>query len=415
MKILTGGPLKAGRQRLGVKQRRDAVARCEAVRRQGDKALNKVRGGHSLTVDRRSFRRAFGRLTPQARGALELACRHFGALARRELAALKEFDLKTSGGLTLYQRLLPVESVGILVPPRRVSALMAGAIPAAVAGVDRRVVCTEPDPHGEVDPHLLAAAYMCDVTELHAVGGVDGLAALAHGTKTVAAVDRVVGLGDAAMVAARDGLSDIRPEVMITGPTELLVLADDTAAPEFLAADLLAQAASDPEGSCMLVTPSKSLASATVAALRKQQRGLSAKHVARGALRRAQAVVVKSLAAAVELANARSPQRLSLCVKRPDELVGRLRSYGTLLVGPHTPDSLAARVTGAGALLPDVSGTHHCSVTLSTYLRRVTVQQVDPSAYMRLSRAATTLADLEGMDEAVTAIAERILPSNTDD
>jgi len=358
------------------------------------------------------MRRAFVRLSPQARAALELACRHAGAMARRELAALKEFDLKPTAGLSLYQRLLPLEAVGVLVPARRISAVLAGAIPAAVAGVARRVVCTQPDPQGEVDPHVLAAAYMCDVTEMYAVGGVDAAAALAHGTESIGAVSKIVGMGDGAVAVAKGQLRDLCGVALATGPTELMVLADDTAAPEFVAADLLAQAAADPEGSCVLVTTSQALAEATAALVRKRLRALG-KHPARGAMRRAQAVVVGGVADAVDLANGRAPQRLSLLVKRPDELVGRLRSYGTLLVGPHTPAALAGRVTGAGALTPAWSGAHHeAALSVSDFLRRVTVQQVDPSAYLRLSRAAATLADLEGADQASESLAERVVASD---
>ncbi len=413
MKILQDGPLKAGSKRLNAGRSQEVCARCEAVRRRGDRTLLKGRKGQKLAVDRRAFRQAFGRLTPQTRAALELACRHVGALARRELAALKEFDLKPTTGVTLYQRLIPLEGVGILVPAGQVTPLLAGAIPAAVAGVTRRVVCVEPDLDGMVDPHVLAAAYMCDVTEMYAVGGVDGVAALAHSTKSIGAVNRIFGVGDGAVAAAKHHLVDVCNVTLTTGLAELLVLADDTAAPEFVAADLLAHAAADPEGSCVLVTTSAAVAEATRRVLHSNLRSLGADHPARGAIRRAQAVVVKGLAAAVDLANGRAPERLSLLVKRPDELVGRLRTCATLLVGPHTPASLVGAATGAGALPFDEPGGHPASVvSVSDFLRRVTVQQVDPSAYLRLSRAAATLAEVEGNLQAITALNERFLPTD---
>jgi histidinol dehydrogenase len=413
LKILIDGPAKVSRPRLSADCRRRIGARCEAVRRQGDRALLKGRKGQELTVGSRAFGRAFGRLTPQERAALELACRHVGALARRELSALKEFDLKPTTGVTLYQRLLPLEGAGILVPPHGISVLLAGAIPAAVAGVARRVVCVEPDPRGDVDPLILAAAYMCDVTELHSVGGVDGLAAMAHGTDSIGAVPRVFGAGDSTVAEARRHLLDRCHMSLATPPSELLVLADDTAAPEFVAADLLAQAVADPEGSCVLVTTSAAVAEATRAKLRKSLRSLGADHPARGPIRRAQAVVVKGLTAAVALANGRAPERLSLLVKRPDELVGRLRTCTTLLVGPHTPASLTGGATGAGVLTPAGWGTYpEAAVSVSDFLRRVTVQQVDPSAYLRLSRAAATLAGLESNPQAITALNERFGPTD---
>ncbi len=366
------------------------------------------------------MRAAFGQLAPRARAGLELACRHFGAVARRELAALKEFDLKPTPGLTVFERLVPVESAGVLVGSGRVSTLLAGAIGAAVAGVARRVVAVEPEESGAVAPHLLAAAYMTDVTELLPVGSVEGLAAMALGTGSVAAVTCLVGQGGAEVAAAVDELRGGACRLLVAGPGELLVLADHTAAPEFVAADLLDQATADPDGSCALVTTSELLAEAVRERLRLWRRGRGSCPAA-AALRRAQAVVVRSLSAAVALANARAPQRLSLLVKRPDELVGRLRGYGTLLVGPHTPAALATRVTGAGVLLPGgapalgaAPGRAASPLSVSTYLRRVTVQQVDPSAYLRLGRAAATLAELDGLEEASEAISERIRPSGTE-
>lgn len=263
---------------------------------------------------------------------------------------------------------------------------------------------------------MLAAAYMCDVTELYVVGGVDAVSALAYGTASIGRVSKIVGMGDSAVAVAKQQVVDCCSVALATGPTELLVLADDSAAPEFVAADLLAQAAADPEGSCVLVTPSLSLAEAAQELLRKRVRGLGANHPARGPLRRAQAAVVDDLASAVDLANERAPQQLCLLVKRPDELVGRLRSYGTLLVGPHTPAVLAGRVTGAGALLPAWSSAgREAAVSVTDFLRRVTVQQVDPSAYLRLSRAAATLAEIEGVDQAAEALAERMVPSHSTD
>jgi histidinol dehydrogenase len=267
-----------------------------------------------------------------------------------------------------------------------------------------------------VDPCVLAAAYMCDVTEFYVVEGVAAVASLAHGTRTIAPVAKIVGAGDAAVAVAERAVADRCGVSLATGPSELLVLADDTAAPEFVAADLLALAAADPEGSCDLVTTSAAVAEATRAVVHRRLRSLEPDHGARGPLRRAQAVVVKGLAQAVELTNARAPQCLALLVKRPDELVGRLRSYGTLLVGPHTPPALAARVTGAPGLLP-VRGAAlwDGAVSVSAFLRRVTVQQVDPSAYLRLARGAAALAELEGADLVAEALNERIVPPDEAD
>ncbi|MFH2007352.1 MAG: histidinol dehydrogenase [bacterium] len=406
MKIVKGGPLPERRRR-GSAQDREAVrAACEEVRRFGDRALR--RRVKALAVPGAELRRAFSRLTPQARSALELACRHVGLLARRELAALKEFNVKPTAGVSLYQRLLPVRSVGILAPSRQIVAVLMGAIPAAVAGVERRVLCAA-SADGELDPHVLAAAYMCDITEVYRVGGVLAAAALAYGTKTILAVDLIVGAGDSAVAIAKQELASVCGVDLATGPHELLVLADSTAPPEFVAADLLAQAELDPEAVCLLVTTSADVAQRTRDELRRLGGSLPKGHPARGPLSRARAVVVESLDEAVGLVNARAPQRLALLVKRPDDLAGRLRSYGSLLVGPQSPAALGELVTGANALLPAAGAAGQWGAFgVGSLLRRVTVQQVDPSAYHRLSRAAATLAELQGRTLTTHALTARL-------
>lgn len=415
MRILRNGPLRAHRPAPAALLRR-VRAELEAVRQKGDRALRSGRPGRAVDsrVPPEAFERAFRRLGARPRGALEVACRHLGAVARRELAALKEFDLRPSSGLTVFHRRVPLGRIGMLVPAGRVSALLHAAIPAAVAGVPERVACVAPGPDGAVDDLVLAAAYMTDVTELHALGGAAAVGALAFGTASIPAVDRLLGSGDAAVRLARREVAGSCAVDLAEGPLELLVLADETAAVDLVAADLCAQAELDPEADCVLVTTSEAVARGVQAALRAERRRLPSVDPARGPLGRARAVVAADLEQAVALVNDYAPQRLSLQVVRPDDLVGSLRGVGAIYVGPQSPASLAEYAAGATALAGAGGAARRGGVLqLASLLPALVAVQVDPSAYPRLARAASVLAELEGRHHAQRALDIRLFAPET--
>jgi len=360
----------------------------------------------ALVVPRREQKRAFGRLQPRVRSALEIACRHTGALARRQLAARKTFDLRPTAGLSLYHRHLALESVGILVPHGRVSVLLSAAIPAAVAGVQERVVCSPPGTEGRLPDVVLAAAFMCDVTTLAAVGGPAALAALALGTESVGPVDRIVGVGfeDEALAAS---LVSEHCDVSLSRPADLLVLADRTASAEFVAADFLAHAESAPEADFLLVTTDAPLAAEVASSVRRFARTLDRQDPIRRAVSRGRARVAQDASEAVEIANAYAPGCLSLVVQRPGEWVPRLRTHGTLLLGAHA--LLAETATGGPVLLPAGARSRTRQAgSVEDFARAVDVQLVDPSAYARLARAGDALAELEGRTFAQLAINVRL-------
>lgn len=409
MKILRRGPLRS-RRRVPGALKEEVRADLEAIRKLGDRALGK--GGARSAIQRIppvELRRAFRRLPPRSRTALEAACRHLGAVARRELAALKQFDVHPTSGLSVFHRRVPLGRVGCLVPAWRISALLHVAIPAAVAGVPQRVLCTPPGPEGGVDDSMLAAAYMCDISEMYAIGGASAVGALAYGTPTIAPVERILGSGDAAVRLAKAEVAGTLAVDPADGPLELLVLADDTASVELVAADLIAQAELDADADCFLVTTSEAVAKGVVVEIRRRVRQMTPTDPARGPLARARAMVAGDLAEAVDLVNEYCPQRLSLQVVRPDDLVGTLRGFGALFVGLGTPPCLAELVGGAGGLAPAGGASWgQGALDLASLRPPMAAIQVDPSAYVRLSRLAATLADLEGRAHARRALDIRV-------
>ncbi|MDY0000150.1 MAG: histidinol dehydrogenase [Polyangia bacterium] len=409
MRILRKGPLRSPRSSPQALERK-ALAEVRAVEKRGDQALGREGqvGRAPLQVEPSSLRRAFNRLTPRNRAALEAACRHLGALARRELASLREFDLRPTQGLTVFHRRVPLGRVGLLVPPGRVSPLLQIAIPAAVAGVPERALCAAPGPDGTIDENLLAAAYMCEIKEIYAVGGARAVAALAYGTATIRPVQRILGSGDLSVRLAKRAVASHLSVDEGDFPTELLVLADDTASAELVAADLLAQAELDSEADCALVTTSEAVAHRVQAELRLRAKALSPDDPARGPISRARVLVASDMQSAVAHVNDYAPQRLSLQVVRPDDLVGSLRGYGALFVGAQSPACLAEYVGGGRAAPSGGPGRGQGVLDLASLRPPVVALQVDPSAYLRLSRVAATLADLDGRRHARRAMDIRV-------
>lgn len=395
MRILRNGPLRPATT-VPQALRRKVLADLRAVGQKGDGALVREGNQTPLVVDPGTLRRAFHRLAPKVRTALEAACRHLGALARRELSSLREFDLRPTLGLSVFHRRVPLGRVGLLVPPGRISSLLQIAIPAAVAGVPERVLCAAPGPDGILDERLMAAAYMCEISEMYVVGGARAVAALAYGTATIRPVQRILGSGDAAVRLAKQEVASQCAVDSGDFPLELLVLADDTASPELVAADFLAQAELDPEADCVLVTTSEAVARGVQAELRQRTRGLEPDDPARGPLGRARALVASDLQSAVASVNDYAPQRLSLQVVRPDDLVGSLRGYGALFVGAQSPACLAEYLGGGRTAPSGGPGQGQGVLDLASLRPPVVALQVDPSAYLRLARVAATLADLEG-------------------
>jgi histidinol dehydrogenase len=329
-------------------------------------------------VPREAWVKAYRGLPLRQRDALTLACRHLGLVCRRELAALRDASLRPLAGLTVHLRWVPVPAVTLIVPLQGVTALLAAAIPAAVAGVAQRVALVTPGGPDPLPPALLAAAYMADLTELRAV-------------------DRAA---VAPLVDAHDPSNPVLELGAAGAPGPLVVLADGTAPVEFLAGDLLAEAlASAPTPPC-LVTTSPAVAEALATALRSLGRRLPRDRPGRRILPTPRVEVVADLTAAAAAVNRLAPGRTLVLVQRPEDVLERLTGGGAILVGPYSAPVLDGRITGVGA----------GGLGVATFLRRMTVQEVEPSGYGRLARAAAVLLEMDGLAGAADALAVRVAP-----
>lgn len=393
------------------------VARILAdVRAEGDRALLRysrlLEGGEpeSLQVPEERLELAWRRSDEAFRDALELAAQRIEAFHRRQPHhSWLEWDAE---GGALGQIVRPLKRVGIYAPHGRAaypSSLLMAAIPARVAGVPEVVVATPPR-NGELNDAILAAAYIAGVREVYALGGAQAIGALAYGTESVPRVDKILGPGNIFVVLAKRrvyGLVDID---QLPGPTETLLIADESAKPVYVAADLLAQAEHDTLATALLLTPSEALALAVREEVEQQLEGFAHAEVIRSSLtHRGGIAVVGSLDEALELANEYAPEHLCLLTSDPWSLVGRVENAGGVFIGEWSSEALGDYVVGPSHIMP-TGQTARFSSPLSVwdFLKITSVFGLRPSTARTLSTAAIAIAEQEGLMAHAQAVRLRL-------
>lgn len=389
------------------------------VRRDGDRALFELTERHDrvrlsdLRVAPEEIAAAATALTPNEKQAIATA---IGTVRRfHEAQRLAPLRVETAPGVVCERLELPLAAVGMYVPagtaPLPSTAIMIG-VPAALAGCPVRVMCTPPRRDGRADPAVLYAAEACGATHVFKVGGAQAVAAMAYGTASVPKVDKIFGPGSAWVTAAKQVVA-MDPEGaaldMPAGPSEVLVVADHTARPEFVAADLLAQAEHSGDAQVILVTCEREIARATALELERQLGQLSRGDVIRESLRSSRAIVVADLETAFEVANQYAPEHLIIETERPRDWLGRVQHAGSVFLGAWTPESMGDYCTGTNHVLPTYGYARAFSgLSLADFSRRMTVQELTPDGIRGLGPVAQTLALLEGLDAHANAVTVRL-------
>lgn len=342
--------------------------------------------------------------------ALEFAAHRIRLFHEREF---RRSWVEWEGGSLTGQVARALERVGLYAPGGRApypSSLLMAAIPAQVAGVKEVLVATPPGPDGRANPAILAAAQVAQVDAVYKLGGAQAIAALAYGTQTIPKVDKILGPGNIFVVLAKRlvfGAVDID---QLPGPTETMLLADDSASAELVAADLLAQAEHDPLASAILLTTSESLALAVQKEVERQLEGLAKAEIAAASLRdRGGIVIVPDLAQAVELANEYAPEHLCLLTREPWKLVGKVRNAGGIFIGEACPEALGDYTVGPSHIMP-TGGTARFSSPLNVndFLKITNLFATDEEALENLGPAAIALAEAEGLTAHAQAIKRRL-------
>ena len=351
------------------------------------------------------------RHTPVAlQEALDLAHRRILAFHQ----AQKPADLALDGphGERLGRRWRPVERAGLYVPGGRAaypSTVLMNAVPAAVAGVERRVMVTPPGPGGEPSPIVLAAAHRAGVREVYRIGGAQAIAALAWGTESIPKVDVISGPGNLWVTLAKKAVYGRVGIDSLAGPSEVLVIADAGGRAEQVAADLMAQAEHDPLAAAILITTSEALAAAVPAAIEAQLRDHPRAAITRAALNAwGLIVVVPDLEQAAELSDIFAPEHLELLVEEPEALAERIRHAGAIFLGPWTPEAVGDYLAGPNHTLP-TSGTARFAGALSveTFLRHTSLIQFNRAALDATAAAVITLAESEGLHSHAESVRRR--------
>jgi len=387
------------------RQVRDIIA---AVKKNGDKAVigyTEKFDGVKLTpkkmrVTPAEIEKAYKVVKDEDIDALRLAARRIADFHERQKPA--SWFVQEDSGAFLGQRVTPLGVVGIYVPGGKASypsSVLMNAVPAKVAGVPKVVMCV-PAPGGKVNPGVLVAADLAGVDEIYKVGGAQAVAAMAYGTATIPRVDKIVGPGNIYVATAKRlvfGSVDID---MVAGPSEILVLADRTARPEFVAADMLSQAEHDEMASAVLVTDDAGLAVDVEKEITKQLAKLSRKDIAVKSLRDYGAIIiVGDMHEAADIANRIAPEHLELAVHRPFELLPLIKNAGAIFMGHYTPEAVGDYAAGPNHVLP-TGGTARFFSPLSTedFVKKSSLLSYTRGALEEIAPTVIRLAKMEGLD-----------------
>jgi histidinol dehydrogenase len=362
-----------------------------------------------LRVTPDEIRLAYSSVTEQEIAALKEAAERIRRFHERQRQESWRYD---EDGISLGQMVRSLATVGIYVPGGKASypsSVLMNAIPAKVAGVDRVIMCS-PFPDGETRPHVLVAADIAGVTEIYKVGGAQAVAAMAFGTATLPRVDKIVGPGNIFVALAKRQVFGIVDIDMIAGPSEILIVADHSANPAYVAADLLSQAEHDEEAVPILVTPEEALAREVMVELEKQKKNLSRQQIIEVSLgKECRLLVTESLEASIDLANRLAPEHLELALEDPEYWVEKIQNAGAVFLGHFTPEAVGDYLAGPNHVLP-TSGTARFSSPLGVYdfVKRTSVISYSQAALEKCGKNLNLLAEMEDLGAHANSVAMRI-------
>ena len=342
--------------------------------------------------------------------ALELAVARIKAYHEKQLPDNAFWT--DESGVELGWRWSPVAAAGLYVPGGLASypsSVLMNAIPAKVAGVARLAI-TVPTPDNKINPMVLLAAQLSGVDEIYRVGGAQAIAALAYGTKTIEPVDKITGPGNAFVAAAKRQVFGKVGIDMIAGPSEILVIADETSRPDWIALDLLSQAEHDENAQSILITDSDNVAKAVIEQVEIILKNITRAEIAGKSWNDNGAIItVPDFDMAAELSNRIAPEHLELCVSNPENLAKKISNAGAIFLGHWTPEAVGDYVTGPNHVLPTSRSARFSSgLSVMDFLKRTTLAKVSRDALLKIGSSAVTLANSEGLECHGRSISERM-------
>ncbi|MEZ8293509.1 histidinol dehydrogenase [Vibrio splendidus] len=390
----------------------DVIAK---VRNGGDAALKELTEKfdrvtpESIRVSSTEIEEACARLTPEMKQALEQAYSNIAKF--HEAQKPQPIKVETQPGVVCEQVTRAINTVGLYIPggsaPLPSTVLMLG-VPAQIAGCRKVVLCSPPP----IADEILYVANLCKIDEVYNVGGGQAVAAMAYGTESVSKVDKIFGPGNAYVTEAKRQVSnDFRGSAidMPAGPSEVMVIADETADADFIAADLLSQAEHGPDSQVVLVTPSPVIADQVTDAVQKQLKELSRANIAQQALASSLIIIAESITQAIAISNFYGPEHLIVQTKNPRELLPLLDNAGSIFLGDWSPESAGDYASGTNHVLPTYGYTKtYSSLGLADFSKRMTVQELTADGLKGLAPTVVTMAEAEGLDAHKRAVSIRI-------
>lgn len=395
-------------------------ATLEYVRTQGDKAVLDLESRYdnivftsveALKVSDKEIAEATASVSPELKAAIAQAYSNIRKFHSAQMP--QTVKVETSPGVVCYQKAVPLRRVGLYIPGGRAplfSTVLMLAVPAYVAGCPEIVLCTPPDKDGKANPVIVYAASVCGVRNIFKIGGAQAIAAMAYGTETLAKCDKIFGPGNRYVMKAKQmvGLSVVAID-MPAGPSEVMVLADGAADPEFVAADFLSQSEHGPDSQSILVCTSEAIAKSVVDAVARQTARLSRGSIIAKALDHSRMVVLTSREDIIDFANEYAPEHLIISMRDPWSVADKVVAAGSIFIGNYSPESAGDYASGTNHTLPTSSWARSFSgLNLDAFMRKMTIQEISREGLSGLGDTIRTMALAEGLDAHAAAVEVRL-------
>lgn len=388
-----------------------------SVKHSGDKALYKFAKKfdqvnlNKLEISKKEIEQTEKQLSTELKNAIKIAALNIAKFHKTQIPA--EISVETMNGVKCWQKAVPIEKVGIYIPGGSAplfSTVLMLSIPAQLAGCNEIVLCTPPKQNGSIDPAILYAAKISGVTKVFAVGGAQAIAALAYGTESVPKVDKIVGPGNQFVTQAKQIVSSEGTAIdMPAGPSEVMILADSTAKPDFIAADLLSQAEHGTDSQVMLVTTSREIAIQTLMSLNEQLQKLDRESIARESLNSGSVIVVKDQQEMIEISNQYAPEHLIISTGDYSKLANEILNAGSVFLGNYTPESLGDYASGTNHTLPTNGfARSYSGLNMDAFYKKITFQEATKQGLSIIGPFVETMAEAEQLDAHKNAVSIRL-------
>lgn len=389
----------------------------QKVKEKGDKAVRKYTKEFdevnlkNLLVSRKEITRAEVLLNNDLKLAIQQAKKNIEQFHAAQKEEVKKIE--TIPGVMCWRQSVGIEKIGLYIPggsaPLFSTVLMLG-IPAQLAGCKEVILCTPPSKDGSINSAILYTANLCGITKIFKAGGVQAIAAMAYGTESIPKVFKIFGPGNQYVTLAKQLVQQWGVAIdMPAGPSEVLVIADETAIPEFVAADLLSQAEHGPDSQFILVTPNESIAEEVSTAINYQLEKLPRKEIVRNVLQNSKAVITGNIMEAVEFSNLYAPEHLILSCADAEEISKQIISAGSVFIGNYSPESAGDYASGTNHTLPTNGyAAMYSGVSLDSFVKKITYQKLTKEGLENIGNTIMTMAKAEGLDAHKNAVAIRL-------